>query len=618
MSSAISSQVLEDRITLRIVALSLVSLGAVWLMSALSYRDSTLIADTARDVVAATRLLMDAQLPSAGPALYGTWVLSPLWFWVFAGLVRALPSLTLVYVALGALAMSKLLLAWRIGYRIAGPLFAAVFAVFLFWPGWSFIEPVIVTHTNLVQASGLLFVLAALRARALPSPFRSVLMFAALALALATHPTNILYAPLVTLPFFFTGANRRASFSAGGLGIAIVALSLLPGFFHEAASTGASQSFLQRLPEPGALQRWPLVIKALLFDAQGSPLQQVALHWQRLARALQGGYTVIALLSCVGWLLIERRHRGAFVVALMALVAWTGLLAASRPTTPTWMVLSAQPLAYGLSAYGITMLLERASPRWRFAGFVVFLSLGVLAASAYSAARFQRARAGLEWHATDRVSDVSLAPITGSINSPHFPPRAQDAVGKLGCVSGYRLGLLGDLAVLAQTSQAASSRLHACPRASWPMLGSGPGLRAIAGVPAATAAQLGLAGVAWVNFQLTPVRRVVWPPVPRALRFNGAYPPYGPTEMAPDPLRVNETLAADEVLVVTGLMSGFASPTAALTTRGRVIKPDADTGSSVYFRCPGRTRCELAGTVVAGQRDALQVFVVTAKSEPAR
>ena len=38
------------------------------------------------------------------------------------------------------------------------------------------------------------------------------------------------------------------TFAAGGIGVGIVVLSLLPGFFHEAASTGASQSFLQRLP----------------------------------------------------------------------------------------------------------------------------------------------------------------------------------------------------------------------------------------------------------------------------------------------------------------------------------------------------------------------------------
>lgn len=609
-SNVTTSQTSEDRYARTLTALAYTGLFAVWILAAWSYREGTLIADTARDGVAAARILVDGDFPAAGPALYGTWVLSPLWFWFFAALVWALPSLTWVYVTLGALAMTKLLLAWRIGLRLSGPLFGALFAVFLFWPGWSFIEPVIVTHTNLVQATGLLFVLAALRAYASPDAFRIVLMFAALALALATHPTNLLYAPLAFLPCFSPLAERRVLVYAGSAGIGVVLLSLVPGLLHEAASQGASQSFLHRLPEPGALRRWPQALRALLFDAQGSPLQQVGLHWPRLASALGATSLVIAILSCVGWLRIARGRRIAFLCALLALAAWCGFLAASRPTTPTWMLLSAQPLAYGLGAYGIASMLERASPRWRFAGFIVLLASGVLAASAYAAARFQRAGAGIEWHATDRVSDVSQAPVARAINSPHFPPRAQDALARLGCEGPARLGLFGDLAVLAETTQGASSRLRDCRRDRWPMLGSGPGLKAIAGIPAATATKLGLGGSKWANFRLLPVLRATWPQAPRELRFNVAYPPFDARDMQSEPLEVTELLAGDDVLVVTGLMSGFASPLVTLAAAGRALAPAADTGSSLYFRCPSRAPCKVTGSAAAGSRDMLQVFVL--------
>ena len=73
MSHAESSQALDDPTTRRIAALALVSVGVVWMLMALAYRDSTVIADTARDVVAAARILLDGNFPAAGPSSYGTW-----------------------------------------------------------------------------------------------------------------------------------------------------------------------------------------------------------------------------------------------------------------------------------------------------------------------------------------------------------------------------------------------------------------------------------------------------------------------------------------------------------------------------------------------------------------
>jgi len=586
----------------------------VWVVFALGYRDSTLIADTARDVAVAVQLLDARVLPAEGPSLYGTWVLSPLWFWFFALLVGATPSLAIAYVLVGALAMSKLLLAWRIGERLQGSLFAATFATMMFWPGWSFIEQVVATHTNLVQATGLLFALAVLRASDRPDALRITLMSGAFALALATHPTNLAYAPLLLLPLRAAARTRFAAWPGWVIGAVVVLLSLIPALFHEAQiEGGASRDFLERLPEPEALRRWPGALRALLFDPQGSFLQQVGLHWPQLARVLQGFYVALATLGLVGWLFTPKAQRSTLILTLFALTAWCAFLVAIRPATPAWMLLSVQPVAYGLIAYGIANLLSRWQSTWRFAAFAAVFGASVSAALAYAAAREARAAAGFEWHASARVSDVAQPPVSGDIRTPHFPPRTQDAVGTLGCRSSQRLALFGDLAVLAEASQGATLLLSDCEAAHWPALGTYAGARNVAGVPAGVASALGLRGTRWSSLVWLDVARSIAPLEGRKIVANTRYPPYDSSDLEPSSIVVDESLARDEVLVVSSLLLGFVMPQATLSIEGAPLAPSADTGNSRYFRCPQRAGCRVQGMVTGGAPAFLQVFVVGGK-----
>ncbi len=596
---------------------AMAALALVWVAAALAYRESTLIADSAHVLVAASEILADRHAPAAGPMLYETWVASPLWFWFVALLMKVLPSFTAFNVAIGALAMTKLVLAWRIGLRVSGPLFGCLFAVWMCWPGWSFIEPVIVAHTNLVQATGLLFTLAALRARESPSAMRIVLMFAAFVLALASHATNLLLAPLFLLPLVRPAPAWRSQILAWGIGATLLALALLPTLLHDASGSGsASGSFLARLPEPGWLARWPRIVLALFVDSQGSALHQVALHWPLLARALQGAYWVILAMAGIGLLRVRREARGWLALVIVAVVAWCWALAVARPATPVWMLLSVQPVAYGILAYGLANLLGNlAVSRSRALGFFLFLLVSASAAVSYSALRGERAAAGFEWHASERTLDVSARPRLAAINAPHFPPRMVDAFEPLVCAKeGQRLALFGELAALAEVTKGATLRLAGCPYARWPSLGPDPSASNVAGIPASIAASLELGGTVRAHLRLVEVERVIAPTRGHRLTYRTRYPPYDRSDLQAGSIAIDTLLAADEILVVTSLLNAFVAPDADFRVDGAPLAAVADIGTSRFFRCPRARPCRVRGTVTGGGRRWLQAFIVKSAS----
>ncbi len=596
---------------------AIVALALVWVAAALAYRESTLIADSAHVLVAASEILADGRAPAAGPMLYETWVASPLWFWLVALLMKVLPTFTAFNIAIGALAMTKLLLAWRIGLRVSGPLYGCVFALWMCWPGWSFIEPVIVAHTNLVQATGLLFTLAALRARESGAALRIVLMFAAFVLALATHATNLLLAPLFLLPLVRPSTAWKAQIPAWGMGAMLLALALLPSILHDASGSGsASGSFLARLPEPGWLARWPRIVLALFVDSQGTALHQVALHWPWLARALQGAYWIVLAMAGIGLLRVPREARAWLALVVLAVLAWCWALAVARPATPVWMLLSVQPVAYGILAYGLANLLGNV-PLWRFRtfGLLFFLTVSASAALSYSALRGERAAAGFEWHASERTLDVSARPRFGAINAPHFPPRMVDGFEPLVCDKhGQRLALFGELAALAEVTKGASLRLADCPYARWPSLGPEPAARNVAGIPASIAASLELGGTVRAHLHLVDVERVIAPARGHRLRYRTRYPPYDRSDLQPGRIAIDTLLAADEILVVTSLLNAFVAPDADFRVDGAPLAAVADIGTSRFFRCPRAQPCRVRGTVAGGARRWIQAFIVKSAS----
>jgi len=587
-------------------------LAMAGVVTALSYRESSLVADSAYLMVAASHVLVDGVLPVAGPSLYGTFVSNPIWYYVVALLFGVMPSITAVHIAIGALSMTKLLLAWRVGSRIAAPPFACCFAVWMCWPGWSYLEPVVVSHTSLVQASGLLCALAALRARAQATDFRIVLMFAAFVLAIAVHPTNLVITPLLLLPCLRRTWPTRGQVGAYAIGALMLVLASVPSVLHDAsAATSAGGSFLARLPEPGWLMRWPGVIYALMIDAQGSMLQQIAMDSPMLSRVLGIAYMGLLAFAGIGLLGTTREYRAPLAVALLALIAWCGALAISRPTTPAWMLYSVQPLSYAIWAFGFVALLKRLPARGsRLTVFGLLLIASVAAAFAFAHSRAQRASAGFERQASARVADVTRAPKLAGVNAPHLPPRAVDALGSMVCTAMPRLALFGELAVLAEASQGTTLKLEHCPPERWPSLGPAPKARNTAGVPLGVARELGLAGVAWSNLMLVEVERVIAPVSGHVLEYNTRYPPYAAAELSVQPIEIDTLLHADEFLVFTSLLNGFAAPEAAISVDGVPLAALADTGTSRFFACPAARACRVQGTVVAGARRYLQVFVL--------
>ena len=333
----------------------LLLLTALVALYAYAYRWTTFVPDTARDVVQALALLRDGVAPADGPLIAERWVLGPTWFYVVAAFCAVARSTATLALLVGLLAATKIPLAWSVGRRAHGTAAGVAFALLVALPGWTLLEHLVWSHTNLVQATALLALALLLRWRERPGDARAFFALAALGLALQAHPTNLVAA----MPFLAMLAPRTLRASLRGIvagGLALLAIAL-PSGLHElgapvaAAAAGASPfppvaAGLAGLPEllvqvvlrphqPIAFmlgQRLPVldvVVQAGSGLLVGIGLAGIALELvagrRRVAGRIVWGAAAVSLLAAT--VLQVQDHGGGWLALGFALMPDLGLLA---------------------------------------------------------------------------------------------------------------------------------------------------------------------------------------------------------------------------------------------------------------------------------------------------
>lgn len=579
----------------------------------LAYRWNTLVPDTARDIVQGLAIT-GGDWPADGPLIADRWVLSPLWFYLVAALASVAHSPATLALLVGLLAATKIPLAWLLGRRFVGNRGGLLFAALVALPGWTVLEHLVWSHTNFVQATALLALLALARWREAPSDLRAFLALLALGIALQAHPTNLVAA----LPFVVLLDPARLRGSARGIAVGALALALLgaPSLLHELGNAvELNADVATPFPAPfAALGGMPLLFVQIVLLPQQAPAFLIAPHWPFAALVLRAasGAIVAAGLASVLFELIagRRRFAGLLVAWLLAAIVLVAML---RPWTPAYMAFAPQLAASALLAFGLASLIRHRSSRAAsvVTGAVVVVALA--ASGTWIAARLRDAESGMQ--RLPRMALIDVRQPAKGMDPPNVMFTAADhgRVDRAACRGELRAPIAADLAAMLLMGQGAPLVLADCPAESWPVIGAGAG--ALAGVPLELAERAGLGSDATVaSFALVPVARGVHAVPDRRLGYVTAYPPYSFFALPPRSVAQHVELAPGERLLASNLLVFFNPWEPAASVAGAQLAAVARSENTLVYACPDlRQACAVDLSLTARQPDWLQAMVVRAR-----
>jgi hypothetical protein len=469
------------------------------------YPFSTVILDTARDLVAAQRLLDAGEWPLRGPVINAMAYLGPAWFYLVAALLALARSVAGTLLLVGVLASLKFPLAYVLGARWRGPRYGLLFALALALPGWNLAQQVLVTHWNLVEAAVIAAALPLLALARGGTP-RHWLAYGLLqSLALHAHPATIVLA--LALPFV---ARRRRSFWRTDLGsvaggIALALLPFVPMLVAEARDGWpALAAIAQYAQQPPAGLGWGAYLDGATRG--GFELFTDALASRGLVPWLHALYALLALAIGAGLVRAARAGEARRVaLATLALFALLVAVRMLRPLTPFYMLLAWLPALAAWIALALDALARGGrGGRWLAAGACAALALLALAAPA-----------SLLRRASQGTLPLPLAAL-GDVAQPRqparvalLPARQLDLVGKALCAEPGTV-LHGHLAVLVDSALSLGSRLR-CGDAGDPGIGGGAriaGPHRLGLVPQALRAA-GVAGAGWDEARTLAPKRVL-------------------------------------------------------------------------------------------------------------
>lgn len=592
----------------------LLLLTALVALYAYAYRWTTFVPDTARDVVQALALLRDGVAPADGPLIAERWVLGPTWFYVVASFCAVARSTATLALLVGLLAATKIPLAWSVGRRAHGTAAGVAFALLVALPGWTLLEHLVWSHTNLVQATALLALALLLRWRERPGDARAFFALAALGLALQAHPTNLVAA----MPFLAMLAPRTLRASLRGIvagGLALLAIALPSGLHELGAPVAAAAAGASPFPPVAAgLAGLP----ELLVQVVLRPHQPIAfMLGQRLPVldvVVQAGSGLLVGIGLAGIALelVAGRRRVAVL-----LVAWTFasvlLVALLRPWTPAYMAYAPQLAASAMLAFGLAAACARVSRRAAAAAGALAGAFVLAVAGAWIADRVAAQRDGMQ-----RIPRMALIDVRKAVE-PLDPPNVMFTaldharLARAVCRGELARPVAGDLAAMLLMGQGAPLRLAGCAPARWPVLGGGVG--ASAGLPRELARRAGIAVDATLaSFALAAVVRSVHAAPDSRMSYVTAYPPYDYFGLAPRRQRWTVPLAAGERLLVSDLLVFFDPWAASATVAGVPLAPIARSENTSAWACPsGTDGCVVELEVEARTHRWIQAYVVRAR-----
>lgn len=577
-----------------------VLLALLFLLHAALYPFASLVTDSGRDFANAWAVGHGGPYPAYGPALFGTWKLGPVWFWLLALPLRLFGSITAAAIFIGLLAAAKIPLAWAIGRRLADARMGLMAALLMAVPGWDSVSALLLGHVNVLQSAMLACLWLALWAW--QSHRVSLLALASLMLALAlhAHPTALLIAPALLPPLWRCVLKPR---QWGGLLLCALAFALpfLPALWQEARSgwpqVGATAHYLEQAAPLQRLARLPQLLPALLsggawFNAQFLLPPTLRGLWPLLHGLLLLSAT-LGLLRLLAWRrgLPDAAPARRTVVLLLAIsLAAVVFIALLRDVTPVWMVYALAPPGVACLSLGLWGLLcgQRQA---RLA--LTLLTLSVLALDAL----LLQQRIALQNHGRIELPGAHIGDVASARDdvetrfSPWLAAWQFDALARWLCrQDAAPIALHADLAVLFDFSQGVAARLH-CPPGALPRLGGRAAARHLAGLPTALARQLGYpaTNMPFGHVLLEP-EQVLAPAQGRAAEVDVRYRVERQAALDGGGLKHDQgTLDCrpGQHLAVTNLMPLLNRLDLDVEQHGRKLAPVASTMSTRYYACDG-------------------------------
>jgi hypothetical protein len=567
--------------------------------------------DWARDLVATPDLRAGDALPLRGPLIADTAHLGPVWFWLLAiPVALGLGFLgTTLFVA--ALATLKVVLAWRVGFRLGGPRLALAFAATMLLPGWGLLYMVSLTHTVMLQA---LLLASALPLIALwqGEGRRNWAWFGLWAgLAMQAHPVALLLA----VPALAVALRRRAQWRHDlPLLLAGVLLSILPlmpslvaevrdGFPVVAALTGAEAR--------ERTMSYPSGVYALL---QAMTLGSVAPVYEvvpaRLHLLLTVGYAALlaAVAAGLGVLWRDPRRRRAWLLTLAGVLLTAVWLVVVRAVAPFYMAMLLWPPLMLALAWPLAALADAR----RFAGPLHSLGLGAVLGLGGLAAvgeitTMHSGHAELSLASVADVRTPSPAKVTISL----LPAWGFDALARRHCDAGT-LHVHGELAAVVDFFQGVPFR-WTCPET--PILLGGRAATGDArrwfGATPTTLRELGLPDDWSTALSLAPLR-VIAPESPVPLQLETRYP-FRPFSALPtQEHRFDFKAGKDEAVAVHAPLFVFEAATVlSATCNGREVVAAVSGNTGALFLPPADAAGELVWSVVVSTRVRDHIDIVT-------
>lgn len=576
---------------------------------------ASLVTDSGRDLANAWAVAQGGPYPFYGPELFGRWKLGPVWFWLLALPVKVTGSVTGTALFVGALAATKIVLAYFLGRRMLDARLGLLAAAFIALPGWTSVGTLVIAHPSVVESTMLATFLLALIAwqdRSYRAVLAACLM---LSLALHSHPTTLLAAPAVGVAVWRVVVRERRAVRLFTCAL-IFSLPFLPALYAEAHSgwpqAQASLGYLSELNLSTRLAHLPQLSWALLtggvWFAGHFLLTPEFPHFWWLAHAVLFGLAVLGGLRLMLTSEPSTPHRWLLTVLGGGAAAIT-FIALLRDTTPTWMAYSLAPFGVFVLALGWYGLISRRRGADKM---VVMVCLACISVNLIQLNQ----RIALEGVGRILLPGSSIGNITAShaapaTYSPWLSVRQFDALAIEACAKPERIALHGELAMIFDFSQGVAARLH-CGQHPLPRLGGREADNHLAGLSAALAAELG--------FDPQPRRyghvlripsQILAPERGRDAEVDVLYRLERQAELnrtGDTVLTGQVTCMTGEMLVVTNLMPLVNPFVREVRSIHGTLTPRAQTLGATYFNCDNS---ELHWRVVTPDPSSSDVVVIS-------
>ncbi len=299
--------------------------------------------DTYRDLFVATEIAQGVRFPLAGPPIYSTLHLGPIWFYLLA-VPQKFFGISGSIAFISVLVALKYPIAMRLGWLLGGrqgawTLLGATLAF-----GWSVFEPMWLNHASVVETSTFALALSLRSHWQSPSLQRIFWVGVFAALCLHAHPTTLLLAVGSVLSAIWRIRVRGICATLTVLVAGLLPFS--PYFIDQALSGFADVATLSSYVTKASANSTPVLwrvahlIQGSVFGGFESAGR--TLLWQSECY-FYATWIVLGIGMLSALLSLNGPRRNWLILCVAGLAVQCYFLAVIRPETPFWMIWSCAP-----------------------------------------------------------------------------------------------------------------------------------------------------------------------------------------------------------------------------------------------------------------------------------